>query len=71
MPHGLSQRFLRISLMLRVSTFKSIHSSGVGVVIHDFAGTVEATLSKNIPYLLGPLEIEAKALEEGFFLHGM
>ena len=35
------------------------------MVICDFAGRVEAVLSKNIPYLLGPMEIEAKALEEG------
>ena len=47
------------------ATFKSSHSSGVGVVICDFAGRVEATLNKTIPVLLGPLEIEAKALEEG------
>ena len=47
------------------ATFKSSHSSRVGVVNRDFAGRVEATLSKNIPDLLGPLEIEAKALEEG------
>lgn len=31
------------------ATFESSHSSGVGVVIHDFAGRVEAALSKNIP----------------------
>ena len=47
------------------ATFKSIRSSGVGVVIRDFAGRGKAVLSKNIPYLLGPMEIEAKALEEG------
>ena len=47
------------------ATFESSHSSGVGAVIRDFAGRVEVALSKNIPYPLGPLEIEAKALEEG------
>ena len=52
-------------LNVDVATFKSSHSSGVGVAICDFAERVEVALSKNIPYPLGPLEIEARALEEG------
>ena len=44
----------------------NIHAAGVGVVICDSTGRVEADLSKNLPTPLGPLETEAKALEEGF-----
>ena len=38
---------------------------GIGVVIRDHLGLVCAMLSMKIPALLGPLEIEAKAMEEG------
>ena len=44
------------------STFKA---TGVGVLICDSEGRVEAALSKKLPIPLGPLETEAKALEEG------
>ena len=37
----------------------------VGVVIRDHEGTVIATLSKQVQQPLGPLEIEAKAMEAG------
>ena len=37
---------------------------GVGVVIHDHEGKVVAALSKKPHYSLGPLEVEAKAMEE-------
>ena len=40
-------------------------SVGDGVIIRDNKGQVEAALSKNLPILLGPTEIEAKSLEEG------
>lgn len=36
------------------------------VLIRDSAGKVEAALSKKLLIPLGPLEIKAKALEEGF-----
>ena len=38
---------------------------GIGVVIRDHLGLVRAALSMKIPALLGPLEIKAKAMEEG------
>ena len=40
-------------------------SVGDGVIIRDNKGQVGAALSKNLPILLGPTEIEAKSLEEG------
>lgn len=45
--------------------FLSQHEVGVWVVIRDGQGLVMATLSKNIKQPLSPLEIKAKALEEG------
>ena len=47
------------------ATFVNTQSVGDGVIIRDNKGQVEATLSKNLPILLGPIEIEAKSLEEG------
>ena len=37
---------------------------GVDVIIRDHVGSVIATLSKHLPLPLGPLEAEAKALDE-------
>ena len=45
--------------------FNSSEATAVGVLIRDSEGQVEAALSKKLPILLGPLETEAKALEEG------
>ena len=36
---------------------------GVGVVIHDHEGRVAAAVSKKLLQPLGPLEIEANAME--------
>ena len=47
------------------ATFVNTQSVGDGVIIRDNKGQVEAALSKNLPILLGPIEIEAKSLEEG------
>ena len=47
------------------ATFVNTQSVGDGVIIRDNKGQVEAALSKNLPILLGPTEIEAKSLEEG------
>lgn len=38
---------------------------GIGVVVRDHLGVVRAALSKKFNGLLGPLETEAKAMEEG------
>ena len=38
---------------------------GIGVVVRDHFGVVRATLSRKFHGLLGPLETEAKAMEEG------
>ena len=45
--------------------FAQLNASGVGVVIRDSAGRVEAALSKNLSMPLGPLEMQAMALAEG------
>ena len=45
--------------------FSHIRRSGVGVVIRDHEGKVAATMSKKLLQPLGPLEIEAKAMEIG------
>ena len=37
---------------------------GVDVIIRDHVGSVIAALSKRLPHPLGPLEAEAKALDE-------
>ena len=44
--------------------FESTSSIGVGTIIQDHDGQVEATLSKALLVPLGPLEAKAKALEE-------
>ena len=46
-------------------TFAQSQTVGIGVLVRDFAGRVAATLSKCLPVPLGPLETEAKAMEEG------
>ena len=46
-------------------TFSTHKSAGIGALICDHAGRVEAALSKKLYAPLGPMEIEAKALEEG------
>ena len=38
---------------------------GFGAIIRDHAGRVEAALSKHFAAPLGPLETNAKAMEEG------
>ena len=45
--------------------FSTTHCSGVGIVIRDNAGKVMVAMSMKIPCPLGPLESEAKAMEEG------
>ena len=37
---------------------------GVGVIIRDHVGSIIAALRKRLPLPLGPLEAEAKALDE-------
>ncbi|XP_030930858.1 uncharacterized protein LOC115956689 [Quercus lobata] len=45
--------------------FENLRSVGIGVVIRDHLGSVRAAMSKKLRAMLGPLEIEAKAMEEG------
>ena len=45
--------------------FENLYLVGIGVVVCDHLGSVRAALSLKIRALLGPLEIEAKAMEEG------
>ena len=45
--------------------FSQSFQAGVGVVIRDHVSKVIAALSKQFQQLLGPLEIEAKAIEVG------
>ena len=54
------------------AVFSSSQTAGVGAVIRDAEGRVTKTLSKHLLLPLGPLEAEAKALEEGdLFCLGM
>ena len=46
------------------ANFANIQAAGVGVLICDSASRVEVALSKKLSTPLGPLETEAKALEE-------
>lgn len=50
-----------------VALFSNSKSIGVRALIHDQGGCVEAAISKSLPFLLGPLEAEAKSLEESVF----
>lgn len=45
--------------------FENLSAVGIGVVVRDHLGSVRAALSMKIQGLLGPLETEAKAMEEG------
>ena len=44
--------------------FGALQTTVVGVVIWDSVGYVTTTLSQWLPYLLGPSESEAMAIEE-------
>ena len=47
------------------ATFATHEFVEIGAVLRDYKGRVEVVLSKKLYAHLGPLEIEAKALEEG------
>ena len=47
--------------------FSNTNSIGIGALIWDHEGRVEAAINKSIPILLGPLKAEAKALKECVF----
>ncbi|KAK9990582.1 hypothetical protein SO802_025567 [Lithocarpus litseifolius] len=44
--------------------FSNLKNVRIGVIIHDHEGSVIAALSKHLPLPLGPLEVEAKAMDE-------
>ena len=48
------------------AVFTQLLALGVGVVITDSVGIIEVALSKNLSVPLGPLEMKAMALVEGF-----
>ena len=47
------------------AVFSSLGSSGMGAIIRDSEGRLEAALGKNFHCPFGPLEAEAKAMEDG------
>ena len=47
------------------AVFKQAQATGIGVVARDHEGQVIAAMSKKLWVPLGPLEAEAKAMEEG------
>ena len=47
------------------ATFSIHKSAGIGAIVCDHAGRVEAALSKKLYAPIGPMEIEARALDEG------
>ena len=59
----------RYKIYVDGAVFKTRKSTGFGVLIQDEYGQGVAALSKKINALLGALEVEAKAVEEG--LHFM
>ena len=42
----------------------NLGTTGIGVIIRDHEGSVIAAMSKRLPLMLGPLEAEAKAVDE-------
>nr|XP_023874806.1 uncharacterized protein LOC111987333 [Quercus suber] len=52
------------NINMDAAVFPQLGMIGVGVIIRDHEGSVVATMSKHILLLLGPLEAEAKAMDE-------
>uniref|UniRef100_A0A7N2QXT7 Reverse transcriptase zinc-binding domain-containing protein n=1 Tax=Quercus lobata TaxID=97700 RepID=A0A7N2QXT7_QUELO len=46
------------------AVLKNTKSVGIGIIVRDHEGIVVAALSKRLPLPLGPLEAEAKAMDE-------
>ncbi|XP_075649680.1 uncharacterized protein LOC142620153 [Castanea sativa] len=49
---------------MAATVFPTLKAIGIGVIIRDHEGSVIAALSKHLALPLGPLEAEAKAMDE-------
>ena len=47
------------------AVFNQLQATGIGIVTRDHEGHILAAMSKKLWVPLGPLEVEAKAMEEG------
>ncbi|XP_075651311.1 uncharacterized protein LOC142621828 [Castanea sativa] len=59
--------FLWYKINTDAAVFSQAGTVGIGVVIWDHLGLVVVALSKKLPFPLGPLEAEAKAMDEAAF----
>ena len=62
---GFYHRHIAIKLTWMGQPFSQNQQAGAGVVVKELEDRVTAAMSKRIHQPLGPLEIEAKAMEEG------
>ncbi|XP_023922889.1 uncharacterized protein LOC112034302 [Quercus suber] len=62
--HWVPPMFPWYKVNVDAAAFSHLSMIGVGVIIRDHVGSIIAALSKHLPLPLGPLEAEAKALDE-------